>query len=537
MAASPGGRWATIGLLAAATFLVFMPALRGGFIYDSRMQVLTDPFLHDAANWPAVLSGRVLGMDVLDFNRPAMLASLMLDAAIWGKNPFGYHLTSVLLHVLNVVLVWLLLDRLLVGRTGASGPDAGLLAPAVIGALVFAVHPIVSETVCEPSYREDLLVATFTLAALVIALAIAPSRAPIQSCDATAESASGTAWRVAACVGCAFLAIASKESGVVLPPLLLVAWGLFGQKAPRRFWGLAIGGTALVVVAFLAARFLLEPAESRIFGKPIPLGGSLGAALAIQPRILALDAQLILWPFNQSADYQLSSLDHLPLPRSILILALLTAALAWGARHDRRIGFAAALIVLSILPVANLWPIFQPAADRYLYLPMVGVATIVASLLDRPWWPEGSAARRGAVVAAMAAVALLAVGCVRREAVWHDPIALWQDALRKAPNSFTAAWGLGEALFDAGRPKEAERITREAVKLSGGEDGGAWATLAVIVADQGRMAEAQSHLSRALAADPLLADPDERVAALVMERPWAERLKRLLAARPAAASP
>jgi len=533
MASSPGGRWATIGLLAAATFLAFMPALRGGFAYDSRLQVLTDPFLHDATNWPAVLSGRVLGMDVLDFNRPAMLASLMLDAAIWGKNPFGYHLTSVLLHVLNVVLVWLLLERLLVGRTGASAPDAGLLTPAVIGALVFAVHPIVTETVCEPSYREDLLVATFTLAALLIALAIAPSLAPGQALDATAESASGTAWRVAACMGCALLAIASKESGLALPPLLLVGWALFGQKAPRRFWGLAIGGTALVVVAFLAARFLLEPAESRIFGKPAPVGGSLGAALAIQPRILALDAQLILWPFNQSADYQLSSLEHLPLPRSILILALLTAALAWGARHDRRIGLAAALIVLSILPVANLWPIFQPAADRYLYLPMVGVAIILASVLDRPWWPAGSAARRGAVVAAMATVALLGVACIRREAVWHDPVALWQDTLRKAPTSFTAAWGLGEALFDAGRPTEAERLAREAVKLAGGEDGGAWATLAVIVADQGRMAEAQSHLSRALAADPLLADPDQRVAALAMERSWAERLKRLLSAKPA----
>ena len=536
MASSPGRRWGTVGLLAATTFLVFMPSLSGDFVYDSRLQVLTDPFLHDAANWPAVLSGRVLGMDVLDFNRPAVLASLMLDAAIWGKSPFGYHLTSVLLHVLNVALVWLLLDRLLVGRTGASGRDSGLLTPAVIGALVFALHPIVTETVCEPSYREDLLVASFTLAALIIALAIAPSRAPGQALDATAESASGTAWRVAACVGCALLAIASKESGVVLPPLLLVAWGLFGRNEPRRFWGLAIGGTALVVVAFLAARFLLEPAESRIFGKPIPLGGSLRAALAIQPRILALPRS-ILWPFNQSADYQLSSLDHLPLPRSILILALLTAALVWGARHDRRIGLAAAVIVLSILPVANLWPIFQPAADRYLYLPLVGVALIVSSVLDRPSWPEGSPARRRAVVAAMATVALLGGACIRREAVWHDPVALWQDTLRKAPTSFTAAWGLGEALFDAGRPTEAERLAREAVKLSGGEDGGAWATLAVIVADQGRMAEAQSHLSRALAADPLLADPDQRVAALVMERPWAERLKRLLAAKPAAPSP
>lgn len=525
-------RWWTIGLLAATTLLAFVPALRGDFVYDSRLQILTDPFIHDPANWPAVWSGRVLGMDVLDFNRPAMLASLMLDATLWGKNPFGYHLTSVLFHGINVVLVWLLLDRLEDDRPGSGRPERGLLTPAVAGALLFGLHPIVTETVCEPSYREDLLVTTFTLTALVLALGRALGRAPAQPHDAAERPADGTAWRVAACMGCALLAIASKESGIVLPPLLLVAGALLDRKRPRRFWGLAIGGTTLVVIAFLAARFLLEPAESRIFGKPIPLGGSLPAALALQPRILALDAQLILWPFNQSADYQLSSLDHLPLPRAILVLALLTAGLAWRARHDRRIVLAAAVIVLSILPVANLWPIFQPAADRYLYLPMVGVAIIVASLLDRPWWPEGSAGRRGAVVAAMAAVALLAVGCVRRQAVWHDPVALWEDAFRKAPYSFAAAWGLGEALLDAGRPAEAERAARTAVKLSGGEDGGAWATLAVIVAERGRKDEARDHLARALAADPLLADPDDRVATLTMERPWAERLKKLLAEMP-----
>jgi tetratricopeptide (TPR) repeat protein len=537
MAASPGGRRWTIGLLAAATFLAFVPALNGDFVYDSRIQVLTDPFLHEGANWPAVLSGRVLGMDVLDFNRPAMLASLMLDAALWGKNPFGYHLTSVLLHVLNVVLVWLLLDRLLADRREAPGRDPGLLTPAVIGALVFGLHPIVTETVCEPSYREDLLVASFTLAALVIALVIAPSRAPPQPEAMATGAADGIAWRVAACLACALLAIASKESGIALPALLMVAWGLFGRNGQRGFWVPAIGGTALVVMAFLAARFLLEPAESRIFGKPDPLGGSLQGALAIQPRILALDAQLILWPFNQSAVYQLSMLDHLPLPRSLLLLAVVGGALAWGAWHDRRIALATAVIILGILPVANLWPIFQPAADRYLYLPLVGVALIVTAILDSSWWTERSQIRRRAMLAALAVVGVLAVACLRREAVWHDPVALWQDTLRKEPSSFTAAWGLAEALFDAGKPAEAERFAREAVKRSGGEDGGAWATLAVIVADRGRPVEAQQHLARALAADPLLAAPDERVAALVMERPWAERLKRLLAAGPAAAPP
>lgn len=518
-----GRRW-TIGLLAAVTFVAFVPALRGGFVYDSRIQVLTDPFIHDAANWPAVLGGRVLGMDVLDFNRPVMLASLMLDAAVWGKRPFGYHLTSVLLHVLDAVLVWLLLDRL-----SSPRPDRGLLTPAVVGALVFALHPIVTETVCEPSYREDLLVATFTLAALVIALGTGPTTsAPAVASPARSWS---PAWRIAACLACALLAVASKESGVALPPLLLIAWALFGRQDPRRFWGISIGGTAVVVAVFLGARFLLEPEASRIFGKPAPLGGSLGATLAIEPRILALDAQLILWPVNQSADYQLASLGALPLSRALVFLACLLAAWAFGARHDRRFLLAGALVGLPLVPVSNLWPIFQPAADRYLYLPMAGVALVVATLLDAGWWPARSQARRLAMGGAVVVVALLAVASIRRQAVWHDPIALWEDTLRKEPRSFSGAWGLSEALFDAGRPAEAERAARLAVQLSGGEDGGPWATLAVILADRGRMAEARRCLSRALEADPLLADPDDRVACLSMERPWADRLKRLLADR------
>ena len=92
--------------LAAITLAVFWPTLSAEFVYDARLQIVTGDFIHDPGNWLPVLSFGVLGMDVLDFNRPVQLASLMLDAAIWGREPFGYHLTSVLLHVVNVVLVW-----------------------------------------------------------------------------------------------------------------------------------------------------------------------------------------------------------------------------------------------------------------------------------------------------------------------------------------------------------------------------------------------------------------------------------------------
>jgi tetratricopeptide (TPR) repeat protein len=495
-------------VLAGITFAVFSATLGADLVYDARMQILTDGFIHDWRNWPAVLSGRVLGMDVLDFNRPAMLASLMLDAAVWGREPFGYHLASVALHAVNVVLLWLVVRQVV-------GPEKNILP--LLAALLFAVHPVVAEAVCEPTYREDLLVATCSLAALVLAMRHDPA-AP--GCDR---------WRALGCTVLCLLAIASKEAGIVAPMLLGCYWWLFRRGEPGRFWAVAIGGAKLVVLAFLAARFLLEPNPSKIFEtKPEYLGGSLAQALLFEPRILALYAQLILFPVNLCADYGSVSIDHLPLPVALVFLAAIVIVATIAARQDRRLLFAAALTLLPLVPVANLVPIYRPAADRYLYLPMAGVAVAVACLLDAPWLAGREALRRRVIIGCMAAVAILGLACIERQRVWADSLALWSDSHRKNPASVTTAAGLGEALREAGRLTEAEALTREAIRLSNGQRGDAWASLALILDAQGRATEATDAVARALEVDPKLADPDARVAALAMERPMAEDLKRLL---------
>ena len=71
--------WQQAALLAGITFAAFSATLSADFVYDARMQILSGDFIHEWRNWPAVLTGRVLGMDVLDFNRPVHVASLMLD--------------------------------------------------------------------------------------------------------------------------------------------------------------------------------------------------------------------------------------------------------------------------------------------------------------------------------------------------------------------------------------------------------------------------------------------------------------------------
>jgi tetratricopeptide (TPR) repeat protein len=501
--------WQQAALLATITFAFFFSTLAAGFVYDARLQILTGEFIHDPGNWPAVLSFRVLGMDVLDFNRPAMLASLMLDAAVWGREPFGYHLSSVLVHISNVLLVWML-TRELIGREK--------LFSSMLAALVFAVHPIVTEAVCEPSYREDLLVALFSLSAVVLAIRHSPSASGLDP------------WRAIGCALLSLLAIASKEAGIIAPMLLAAFWLLFRRTDPGRFWAVAIGGGSLLVVAFLAARFLFEPYPSTIFAtKPQYVGGSLAQAMLVEPRILALYAQLILFPANLCADYGIFSIRSLPLPLAILLLTTIAAAGAMAARHDRRLLFAYALILLPLVPVANLIPIYQPAADRYLYLPMAGIALAMACLLDSPWLVARKQLGQRVIVGCMVAVALLGMASMERQKVWANPVALWDDCYRKNPDSLRNVAALGEALRQADRLPEAEQLTREAIRLSSGKWGDTWAVLALILDAQGREAEAVQAIATAIEIDPRLADPEARVRSLAMERPMAEDLKRLLA--------
>ena len=519
----------TAAAIAGLAFLAFAGTLRADFVYDARMQILTDPFLHDPRNWWDVLSFRVLSRDVLDFNRPVQLASLMLDAAAWGHSPLGYHLTSLLLHATNAVLAWLVIRALLARRqAGSPQPAERRTFAAVAGALVFALHPLVTEAVCEPTFREDLLVATFSLAAVLVAqghVAAAPGFDPL---------------RATACVAACLLAIGSKESGIAAPALVGAWWWLFRRDEPGRFWAAAVGGAKLVVIAFLAARFLLEPSPSAIFDhKPAYPGGSLAGALALEPRILALYAQLVVFPVNLSADYGGVSIAHLPLGLSLAILLAIAVAAGLGIRRDRRLAFAVATIALPLLPVCNVVPIYRAAADRYLYLSMAGVGMTVACVLDS--LPRRRSAGRTTTDPVTTAVAILlatlAIASAMRQQVWSGSLPLWRDTAIKNPASSTAAAGLAEALLEAGRATEAEPWIRRAIALEGRPTGDRLVTLALVLDMQGRAAEAGAAAAQAIEADPRLADPPARVAALAMERPVAAAFADLLRRSAAAGRP
>lgn len=187
---------------------------------DSRLQILTDSFIHTPSHWRDVLTLQVMGMDVLDFNRPVQLASLMADAALWGRDPFGYRLTNLLLHALNGCLLFAVLRGLPESNGAEQTRDRWGLWLAMVLSALFLVHPLAVEVVCESSNREDLLATTFLLAAVLGVLRV---------------TRSGEGWlAMSGIMGFTFLAIGGKETGIAAPAVISTLVFFFPGKSSLR---------------------------------------------------------------------------------------------------------------------------------------------------------------------------------------------------------------------------------------------------------------------------------------------------------------
>lgn len=458
---------AGIIILAGVSFFLYIPALDADFVYDSRAQILIDDFIHDPHNLWQVISLQVLGQDVMDFNRPAMLLSLMLDALFWGKNPFGYHLSNVLIHTINVLLLFLLLLHFS-NRTATADAGQWGAVGAFLGALFFAVHPINTEAVCCVSYREDLLVTFFLLAALHFA-----------------SQFDSSAWKTnfltgAGCCMSLFLAVSAKESGVTGPVIIILYYSIFRSGKPPKLWFILAGLSFAMVGTFLTVRFILESEVSIIFPtKPTYLDGSFKSVFAVQPRIWTFYLQQIIWPAALCADYGPYSIRHISLLSSLMILTAILVGTIFAAGRSKGILFAIGFYWISLLPVSNFIPIYRPIADRFLYTPLLGVGALIAVMFLLCMRIRSRYFKIFVVCAFLTACLVLAGVSHQRQKAWHDRLSLWQDTLQKNPLSSTAANNLAFAWFDKGEFKHAIEIWKKTLILTKGKEADAWAGLAI----------------------------------------------------------
>jgi protein O-mannosyl-transferase len=498
-----------LGALVLIVLTVFWPSLHSQFVYDSGGEIVTWDYIHDPGNLLTPLTFRLMSLDVLDFNRPVAVTSLMFDSLLWGREPFGYHLTNILLHAATACLVFIWIRHLLSSRRPAR-PDRDSFwrdGAAFLATLLFIVHPVVTEAVCEPSNRKDLLAALFGLTALLLAMRHRPGMGP------------GDPLRMFLCPLLCLLAIGSKEVGVAYPVILAFYWFLFRRGEPGKFWAWIILSAAAVDVVFLCARFALAHNPSEVFiDMPKQLGGSMVQTLLLQPRILALYLVDYIWPAWLCADYGPYNVRLLPLSLSLFLLALVAGLLGWWSRKDRRVLFAAGFIVVTVLPVCNLVPIYHPAADRYLYNPLIGIVLLVAIALDHDWLAASFVRRASAFVMVLVVVGLLLPVTLDRERAWSSEVALWQDTMDRNPQSFPAWVNLPEALLDAGQVEKAEAQTRAALKTPYAHNPWVWFIYAIELNRLGDRLGAEKAARQAVALKPDIGDGDKMVRTLQSQR-------------------
>ncbi len=467
---------AALAVVAIITALAFAPSLRDGFVdFD------------DQANFVDNLRFRGLGPPQLRWMatafhlghwHPLTWLTFGVDHALWGMAPAGYHLTSVLWHVANAVLVAVLGRRLLV-RAGVASPGRELAA--ALGALLWAVHPLRVESVTWITERRDVVSGCFLLLAV-----LAYERRP-----------AGPAALV-----CAALALLGKASAMVLPALLLVldVWplgrlgGTVGWTTPaaRRVWLEKIPFVALAVAGGVVALFAQRAAGALRSFDVAPLAARIGAAM-YQPGFY-LWKTLLPVSLLPIYEYPTGMGPTHPLALAGAATTLALVALAWLARR-RAPAFVAAVAAYLVamgptLGVAQSGP--QVAADRYTYLPTIGLSLMVGA---------AAAAGRARAAAAVAIVAVLAVTTGVQTTTWKDARTLWSRAVRVAPDNAFAQYRLAAAERAAGDDAAALARLREAVRLrplfpEAEND------LAAVLQARGAYDEALAHHREAVRANP-----------------------------------
>ncbi len=478
-------RHAPPALVAAALCLlavaVFWRTGSFGFVaFDDPKYVLDNPHVLAGLSWSGV---RWAFSTTWAANwHPLTWLSLMLDVEVFGPDPGWLHRANLFWHCAGTVLLFLVLRS----ATGS------LWRPALVAAL-FGVHPLHVESVAWIAERKDVLSAFFWLAAM--AAWVRYARRP-------------SAGRYLLVAGAMTLGLLAKPMVVTLPAVLLLldVWPL-GRADPARHWR----SWAPRLLFEKAPLLALSIASSAMTLMAQSAGGAVAASARLPPAARIGNALVAwvwylwksFWPTSLTAFHPHPALSPGGIPAwavagAALVLAAISA-LAWRER-GRRPWLAAGWgwYLVTLLPVIGLVQVGrQGVADRYAYLPLVGVFLALAWSL-----PAASALSRAAAAAgASAAVISLAVAARAQVETWRDTASLFSHATAVDPDNWLAWGSLGVWHFDGGRRDEALRAFLEAVRAAPWDADG-WANVAACHAAEGRWGQAADALERAVALRP-----------------------------------
>ncbi|HPM43572.1 MAG TPA: tetratricopeptide repeat protein, partial [Candidatus Omnitrophota bacterium] len=424
-------------------------------VYDDELVVTKNPFLSSFYNIRYLFSPYYFAGSGEFTYRPMVTLSYLADHKLWGFNPFGYHLTNVILHIANGVLLYFLCLVLL--PLLGKGKDAGYIA--VLSSVFFLIHPVQTEVVNGIGFREDALLAASMFGCLIFYLKASAAKRP-----------AGKFLLYTGSIIFFLLSLTSKEWGIVLIPIIVTAdffisgIGDDKKRCLRQIPYYAAYTAVLAVYTYIFVFIMRNPAMKLGIKTAINLYQDV---ILTGSRYVAYYIKLLVLPVDLSVEYLFPKTYSIMEPSIFFsILAVLAAVLFIyiSYKKDRVISFAGTWVLVLTGPMI-LFP-YQSIAERFLYLPCAGFSLLIASLFVKSY----GSLKRGKWVVTSILVMVILFYCARtvtRNAVWKDPVTFWETRLRSSVGTARAYSSLGDIYLAKGLLDKAEWAYNNALAVNG----------------------------------------------------------------------
>jgi len=435
--------WCGAALLFAMTVVSYLPAFGAGYIWDDDFYVTENPLL----TAPDGLSRIWFSTDSPSQYFPLVYTTFRIEHSIWGLDPAGYHITNIVVHALNALLLWWLLARLGIG-------------PAWLAAALFALHPVHAESVAWITERKNVLMAFFFFLSLL---------AWTEFAERSSESRRAIPFYILSILFFV-LSLFSKTTACTIPAALVLILWMKGFRLDLRRW--------MQIVPFVllgaAMGFLSIWWEQNVHNVKMT-----GLALGPVERILVASRAIwfylykLVWPTDLSFSYtkwEIDPADPLQYGWLAALGLVLLAGWRWRGALGRGIISGFVFFVATLVPMLGffiLWTFtYTYVADHYQYVAAVGITTIIAALGHDLARRAGPGMNRVALGAAAAILIALGAMTWNRCHAYENSETLWYDTISKSSNSWMGHLNLGNIHHARDELDEASDHFRAALEIN-----------------------------------------------------------------------
>jgi len=442
--------------VAVVTCIAFLNSFGGQFVFDDIFEIALNPAMEQLfPPWEAMFTGGRAP------TRPLPYLTFAIDINLWGARPYGFHLTSLLVHVVAALSLFEFTRRTLLSPRLRDRYGDQAVTLAMIIATLWAIHPLQTQSVTYIYQRIESMCGMFCLVSLAAFARAAAAGWP-------------RAWLAGSVAACA-AAMASKESAVVLPVMILLYDWLFSLEQSAAAWRADVWRRRRYYAALALSWGILAAVLFSQTGKYQEFGAAKRSAWTYaltQPGVILYYLRLTVWPVGQCLDYsgwpevKAISFDQLPASCAVLALVIVTAI---GVVRRRPEAWLGGMFLLALAPTSSVMPVEAFANEHRMYLALAPViATLVLTgcqamewlarrLPGGPWQTRGPAAVVGLIMLALITLTQM------RTMKYASMMAIWTNVLENDPGNYRALSSLAGVMDRAGDEEAAVQLADKAL--------------------------------------------------------------------------